>query len=151
MVFIPAQTVEKILGVVVLIYVIDSFFGFTRKIKISDTTVVLSGGVYGFLAGLVGSGGGTIKAAVLIHLGMRNERFIATMSLSAILINLIKILVFSKYSLITSADLPTAGMLVVVAIAAALGGKIFVRKISPALFESVIMAILFVAGIKLLL
>ena len=150
MVFIPAKTVEKILGIVVLLYVMDTFFGLTRKIKISNLTVVISGLVYGLLAGMVGSGGGTIKAAVFLHLGLRKERFVGSMALSAILINLIKIVIFSRYSLISGSDLPVIGLLIIVAVIAALTGKSFVRKISPVVFEKVIMAILLIAGIKLL-
>ncbi len=145
----PSLIVERILGAIILAYVINSFFGLTEHLRLSNSAIVIGGFAYGFFAGIIGTGG-PIKAAILIQLGLRKERFIATMSSNAVLLNIIKIAIYSRYSLILKSDMVIMGFLVLVAVLATLTGKFFVRKITPLVFERIVMSILLVSGIKLL-
>ncbi len=141
--------VERILGAIILAYVVNSLFGLTKHLKLSDSAIVVGGFGYGFFAGIIGTGG-PIKAAILIQLGLRKEKFIATMSSNAVLLNIIKMAIYSKYSLILRSEIMVMGFLVLVAVIAALTGKFFVKKITPNVFERIVMSILLISGIKLL-
>lgn len=150
MVISPSEIIKRVLGAIVLLYVINDYFNLTKNIKLNRIAIAGAGGAYGFFAGIIGTGS-PIKAALLTHLGLRKERFIALMASSAILLNLIKTAFYSKFSLITQSDIPLITGLILCAFAGAYVGKNFVKKIHPQLFKKIILSILVIVSIKLML
>lgn len=150
MVEAPSETIKMILGFIVLAYVINEYFKLTKNVKIHDIGIVAAGGLYGFFAGIIGTGG-AIKAALLTHMGMRKESFIATMSVTAIVANIIKITVYSQSELVSQDDLPVALGLILCAIVGVYTGKHLVKKIHPDLFRKAVLIMLTIVSLKLIL
>lgn len=150
MVYSPSEIIKKVLGIIVLMYVINDYFKLTKNIKLNKLAIIGVGSAYGFFAGIIGTGS-AIKAALLNHLGLRKERFIATMATSAILLNIIKTTIYSKFDLITQTDIPLIFGLILCAFAGAYIGRNFVKKIHPDIFRKIILIILIIASLKLLL
>jgi uncharacterized membrane protein YfcA len=150
LVYVPSELIERILGAVVLLYVINDYFKFTKHIRLNKAAIACVGGVYGFSAGITGMSGG-IKAALLNHIGLRKERFIAVMSASAILLNFIKTAIYSKSSLVTTEDIPLVVGLIICAFLGTYIGKNLVKTIAPETFRKIILLVLFVVSLKLLI
>ncbi|MCK5039833.1 MAG: sulfite exporter TauE/SafE family protein [Candidatus Aenigmarchaeota archaeon] len=103
MVHAPGEIIKKLLGAIILLYIVNDHFKLTKHIKLNNYAITAAGGVYGSFAGIIGTGS-AIKAALLNHLGLRKENFIATMSATAVLLNILKTVIYSKYSLISKED-----------------------------------------------
>ena len=149
MVYAPSEMIKTILGIIILLYVINDYFKLTKKIKLSKFAIIGASGAYGLFSGIIGTGD-AIKAALLTHLGLTKEKFIVTMSLSAILLNIIKATIYSKYNLISQSDIPLILGLIVCALTGSYIGKNFVKKIHPELFKKIILTILLIVSLKLL-
>lgn len=149
MVIAPSEIIEKALGIIILLYVINDYFNLTKNIRLSNTAIAGAGGAYGFFAGIIGTGS-AIKAALLTHMGLRKERFIAVMATSAILLNIIKTAIYSKFALISQADIPLITGLIICAFGGTYVGRNLVKKIHPNTFKKIILIILIIVSIKLL-
>ncbi len=145
----PVGMVQKILGFMILLYVVNSYTGLIDRIRIGSSMVITGGFLYGFFAGVIGTGA-AIKGAILLQLGLRKEKFIGTMSVNAVILNLIKIFVYSKYTLIQSEDLWVIVLLMITSVSAVLTGKFFVKKVSATFFRNVVLGILLISSIKML-
>ena len=85
MVIAPSEKIKKVLGTIILLYVINDSFNLTKHIKLNKIAIIGAGGTYGFFTGIIGTGS-AIKAALLTHMGLRKQKFIAVMATSAILL-----------------------------------------------------------------
>jgi len=150
MVIAPSEIIKKVLGIIILFYVINDYFNLTKHIKLNKIAIAGAGGAYGFFAGIIGTGS-AIKAALLTHLGLRKEKFIAVMATSAILLNIIKTTIYSKFALISQSDIPLIIGLILCAFGGAYIGRNLVKKIHPDIFKKIILVILVIVSIKLLL
>lgn len=150
MVYAPSEIIEKVLGGIILLYVINDYFKLTKHVKLNKFAIACVGGAYGFFAGIIGTGG-AIKAALLDHIGLRKERFIAVMATSAILMNLIKTMIYSQSSLIGTEDIPLIIGLIICAFSGAYVGRNLVKKLHPDTFKKIILLLLVIVSIKLLI
>lgn len=149
MVIAPSDLIKKILGVIVLLYVINDYFNLTKYVKLNKIAIAGAGGAYGFFTGIIGTGS-AIKAALLTHLGLRKQKFIAVMATSAILLNIIKTSIYSRFSLLSISDIPLIIALILCAFGGSYIGRNLVKKIHPEAFKKVILVILVIIAIKLL-
>lgn len=145
----PSAMIEKALGIIILLYVVNDYFGLTEDVELNRAAIAGTGGAYGFLTGIIGTGS-AIKAALLTHLGIRKEKFIAVMATSAILLNVIKTAVYSKFSLVSQSDFILVAGLIFCAFGGAYVGRNLVKKLHPETFRKIILAILVVVSVKLL-
>jgi uncharacterized membrane protein YfcA len=146
----PSEILKVILGFIILVFVVNERFKFTKHIKLNDFGIVAAGGLYGFFAGIIGTGS-AIKAALLTHMRLTKERFIGTMAATAIVANLIKITVYSQSELLSQNDIPLALGLVLCAILGAYTGKHFVKVLHPEFFKKAILIMLLIVSFKLIL
>ena len=56
--------VERILGGIILAYVINSFFGLTKRLRLSNSAIIIGGLAYGFFSGIIGTGGGPTQLKI---------------------------------------------------------------------------------------
>jgi uncharacterized membrane protein YfcA len=77
--------------------------------------------------------------------------FAKKISTSAILLNIIKTVVHSKFALISQADIPLILGLILCAFGGAYVGRNLVKKIHQETFKNIIQIILVIVSIKLLL
>jgi uncharacterized protein len=149
LVYLPTAIIQKILGGVIILYVINEQFSIVKKRKLNNAGIAGVSVADGFIAGIVGMGN-LVRVALLTHIGLRKETFIATIAVISVLLNVIKIFIFYNYDLITSNDIPLIAALVVIAFSGTYLGKGLVKKVSPELFKNLILIALVLMGVKLL-
>ncbi|MBI2135241.1 sulfite exporter TauE/SafE family protein [Candidatus Woesearchaeota archaeon] len=149
LVYAPSDIIEKILGIIILLYAINDYLNITKKVKLKNYAISMVGGLFGFFSGIIGTGN-AITAALLTHMGIRKERFIATMAITALFVNAIKIGIYSKFALVTIDDIPLVAALIIIAFVGAYLGKNLVKMIKPELFRRLVLILLLVVSLKLL-
>lgn len=150
MVIAPSEIIKRILGIIIILYVLNEIFQFFKKYKIKKWGISFVSIFYGFFAGIIGTGS-AIKAALLTHMGLTKERFIALIAITAIFLNIIKTLIYSKSFLISSLDIPFIISLIIVGFIGIYIGKLFVKKMSPKFFRYGILTLLFIMALKLII
>lgn len=75
--FFPQDALKGILGAFLIVYAMYSLWKEDFHIKTSTITAIVGGGLSGFLAGLIGTGG-ALRGAFLTGFGLPKERYIAT-------------------------------------------------------------------------
>src|SRR3972149_3520729 len=88
--YISQNTLKGILGMFLVIYAGISFWKENLKIKPSMLNSILGGGLSGFLAGLIGTGG-ALRGAFLTAFGLPKEQYIATASVIAVAADITRI------------------------------------------------------------
>lgn len=149
LVYAPSMIIEKILGIIILLYVINEYLKITKRVKLKNYTISAVGGLFGFFSGAIGTGN-AITAALLTHIGIRKERFIATMAITAFFVNVVKTGIYSKFALITMNDMPLVAALIIIAFVGAYLGKNLVKMINPELFRRLVLILLLVVSLKLI-
>ena len=150
MIILPSELLKRVLGFVILFYIINEFFKIFKNVKLSKPMISVVSFFYGFFSGIVGTGD-SIKSSLLIHLGYTKEKFIVIMGITALVMNIIKTLIFSKFSLISLTDIPLIIILVFIAIIGTYVGRLFLKKISPKLFRNAILGMLTIISFKLII
>jgi hypothetical protein len=150
MIISPSEIIKRILGVIIIFYIINEIFQLFKKYKLKKLMISFVSVFYGFFAGIIGTGN-TVKAALLTHMEITKERFIAIMATTAIFINVIKTIIYSRSMLISSADIPLIVSLIIIGFVGVYIGKLLVKKISPKFFRYAILTLLFVMALKLII
>jgi len=150
MVRAPTLLLEQILGISVLLHIANKYLKVFPKIKFNRAMLIGTGAVYGFTTGIIGTGA-VIKAAVFSHLGLRKERFIATMAVTAVAINVIKVPIFTSYGLVSRENWWLVIGFTIIALIGAQIGKLVIRRIDPHAFKKVIDVLLVITAISLLI
>jgi hypothetical protein len=150
MVISPSEIIKRILGVIIILYIINEIFQFFKKYKLRNLMISFVSMFYGFFAGIIGTGN-TVKVALLTHMGITKERFIAIMATTAIFVNIIKTIIYSRSLLISSADIPLIVSLIIIGFIGAYIGKLLVKKISQKFFRYAILILLLVMALKLII
>lgn len=145
-----SAVLTRILGAIIILYLLNEILNKSKKIKMNNLLIVISSSVYGFFSGIIGTGD-VIKAALLSQIGMTKEKFIATMGITAIFINLAKITTYSKFNIVDKNDTLLIGGMMISSVLGALIGRNFVKKISDKVFKVVIFSLLAIVGIKMLI
>lgn len=147
---VPAEILKRLLGLIVLFYVINYEFGVFKKYKPKKIQIPFVGALYGFFSGLVGVGD-PIKAALLNQIGLVKQEFIATMTIIAFIQNLFKVSIYSSFHLVTLDNWPIVLGLIIASFSGIYLGRNIVKKISPKLFRKLILLMLTIIAIKLLI
>ncbi len=152
----PAEFIRKLTGIVIFVAGIRMFFNFTVKFRLESLALFprialcsFIGGVLGFLAGVIGIGGGIFLSPVLIFLGY-DAKVVASLSAFFIFINSTSgIMARLKF---VSLDLSLViGSVFVVMIGGFIGSYMGSHKLSSRGVKVLLGIVLVVAGIKLFL
>ncbi len=92
---LPKHWVTRAIGVAILIFVALKSLGVLR-LKAGPSSLVLGGGVVGFLSGLVGSAG-PLGAAIFLSLGLPPVAYIASEATTALAMHGLKTIVYQQY------------------------------------------------------
>jgi len=146
---VPADALKRLLGVMVLAYLIVTVFKLRPSFKIGTPGLVAGSAAYGFVSGLLGSGN-LIKAIIFREMSITKEAFVGAMAATSVLSNFAKLTAYSQAGILT-ADMawPMAG-LIASAVTVALIGRFLLQKISAAQFGYGVQAVLAVAAIGLI-
>lgn len=92
---LPKEWATRVIGVAILIFVALKFFGVLR-LKAGPLSLVIGGGVVGFLSGLVGSAG-PLGAAIFLSLGLPPVAYIASEATTALAMHGLKTIVYQQF------------------------------------------------------
>jgi uncharacterized membrane protein YfcA len=144
--------VKLIVGFIILVAALFELLpGFTR-IAFSPKAVPLGGFVSGFLGGLSGHQG-ALRSAVLVRLGLEKEVFVATSVVSAVIVDICRLLVYGLVYLLRHFDRvlsgETANLVLIGCFAAFVGSVVGVRllkKVTIRFIHTLIGVLLFLVG-----
>jgi len=141
---------QKILGGIILLYVIWASLHHGKIKKISHFVVAGGSFVYGLVAGAIGTGS-VIKVMILDRIGLRKEAFVGTMAVTAGLSNVIKLWVYSSLPLAEKNEYGLMAALVVIAFLGTWLGRHVLRKLTPEAFQKLVLGALFLIALRLLI
>ena len=142
---------ESILRVIVgLILATYSGLGLKHKLEFKSNTVnsILGGSVYGFLSGLVGTGG-PLRGAILLGFGLERELFIVTSGIISLMIDLTRIPVYLGKGFLLPQYSNYLPYLLVVALSGSYVSKRIVDKIPLERFTRIVRISILLVSLKL--
>lgn len=146
----PVGIIKKLLGGFLVVFAVYSFIKPEFKIKKSRLSAVIGGSLSGFLAGLIGLGG-AIRSAFLIAFNLAKEIYIGTSAIIALVIDVTRVPTYIFTDVVR--DKSTYILIPFLIISAYLGvrvGKQLLGKVNQDVFKKIVLAALFLAGIKIL-
>ena len=146
--FISQDILKGILGIFLVIYASLSLWREDLKVRGSFLNSIIGGGLSGFLAGLIGTGG-ALRGAFLTAFGLPKEKYIATTAAIALAVDLTRIPVYFAQGFLDDSYFWYIPVLFIIALAGSYAGKLVVKKIPNKTFKKVVLWAIIVIGIKL--
>lgn len=144
---IPQDTLKAILGLFLVLYAGVLFWKQQLVFRASTTNTIVGGGMSGFLAGLIGTGG-ALRSAFLTAFGLPKEQYIAVAAVTALMVDLTRIPVYVQQGFLDRSFwwylLPLFG----IALIGSWVGRKIVTRIPQDKFRIMVLAGLFVIGVK---
>ena len=145
--YLPQEMLKGILGVFLIIYSIISLWKEDLKVRPSLFNSVIGGGLSGFLAGLIGTGG-ALRGAFLTAFGLPKEKYIATAAAIALALDFTRIPVYFAEGFLTSQYYWYIPVLLIVALAGSFTGKQVVKQVPQKTFRKVVLSAILIIGLK---
>ena len=145
--YLPQEMLKGILGVFLIIYSIISLWKEDLKVRPSLFNSVIGGGLSGFLAGLIGTGG-ALRGAFLTAFGLPKEKYIATVAAIALAVDFTRIPVYFAEGFLTSRYYWYIPVLLIVALAGSFTGKQVVKQVPQKTFRKVVLSAILIIGLK---
>lgn len=146
--FVSQLLLKGILGVFLVIYSLLTFWKSNLEVKSTVTNSVVGGGLSGFLAGLIGTGG-ALRGAFLTSFGISSEKYIATTAAIALSVDVTRIPVYFFQGFLESKYYWFIPVLFVIALTGSFIGRQIVNKIPQKQFKKIVLGAIFVIGLKL--
>lgn len=147
--YTPQDTLKGILGIFLVLYSLVCLWREDLKVKISLTKSILGGGLSGFLAGLIGTGG-ALRGAFLTAFGLPKEKYIATAAAIALAVDFTRIPVYFAEGFLSSQYYWYIPFLLIIALAGSFTGKQIVRHFPYKVFRKIVLIAILLVGIKFL-
>jgi len=145
--YIPQDTLKGFLGVFLALYALVSFWKKDLKVKPTATSSILGGGLSGFLAGLIGTGG-ALRGAFLTAFSLPKEKYIATAATIALAVDFARLPVYFAQGFLSSQYYWYIPFLFIIAIAGSFTGKQVTNKIPQEKFKKIVLIAVLLVGIK---
>ncbi|MGB9937030.1 MAG: sulfite exporter TauE/SafE family protein [Methanobacterium sp.] len=137
-IYIPQNIAILILGIFLLIFSILSLKSPKLRFKQSNSTAVFGGGLSGFFAGLIGTGG-VIRGAFLTSFSLKKVRYIAAAAAIALAVDLTRLPVYIINGFLNSFFYYLIPLIFIMAIFGSYIGKNIVNKISQDFFRKIVL------------
>ncbi len=147
--YAPAQLIKRLLGIMVLIYVVMVFYKLFPKITIGIPGLVLGSAAYGFLSGLLGSGN-LVKAVLFREMNITKQAFVGAMAATSVLANFAKLTAYTASGLLSINSLWTILALIIAGASASFIGRSLLSYISVVQFERSVQVVLVISALGLL-
>ncbi|GAB6055887.1 sulfite exporter TauE/SafE family protein [Methanobacterium movens] len=134
------------LGLFLIFYVIWSLYKSDFKISPTPISTALGGGLSGFLAGLIGTGG-ALRSAFLTGFGLKKEVYLATAAAIALGVDLTRLPIYLSQGFLQDKLFILIPFLVVAAITGSYTGKKLLSRISAEGFHRVVLGALLLMGV----
>jgi len=144
---IPQDILKGLLGIFLIAYASYSLWKENFSVSPTTTNAIIGGGLSGFLAGLIGTGG-ALRGAFLTGFKLSKEKYIATAAAIALAVDLTRIPVYISEGFLKSEYYWYLPILLVIAFAGSFTGKIIVKRIPQKQFRKFVLIAIFLIGIK---
>lgn len=145
---ISSQVIKIGIGVFLILLVIYRRMPVAQT-KWSNKGMLLGGSLTGLLSGLVGSAG-PLGAAFFLGLNLAPTAYIASEAFTALIMHLIKTVVYGKYALIASTELAYGLFIGIAMILGSWTGKRIIEILPKKYFRLLIEILLFLSGVQLI-
>ncbi|QQG40591.1 MAG: sulfite exporter TauE/SafE family protein [Candidatus Levyibacteriota bacterium] len=144
---IPQDVLKGILGIFLVSFAIYSLWKEDFVIPASTTNAVIGGGLSGFLAGLIGTGG-ALRGAFLTGFRLPKEKYIATAAAIALAVDITRIPVYLNQGFLSSKYYWYLPVLFILAIAGSFTGRQIVKRFRYEVFRKIVLIAILLVGIK---
>ena len=140
---------ELILGVFLIVFSLFFFFKPAVRLSPNAFTAIAGGGIAGFLAGLIGTGG-AIRGLVLAAFDLEKGVFVATSAAIDSGVDLSRMIIYLRSNYLTPGSYWYVPGLLAVAFAGSFVGKVALDKIKQKSFRKIVLALIFLIGLTTL-
>lgn len=144
------EILKVILGLFLSLFALASLIKPEFRFPASKPNAVIGGGLSGFLAGLIGTGG-ALRGAFLTAFGLEKGVYIATAAIIALAVDITRIPIYFAGGFLEQKYYFYIPILFVVAIAGSYVGRKIVNKIPQQIFRNLVLIAIAVIGLKFLL
>lgn len=144
---ISQDALKGLLGIFLVGYAAYSLWKEDFKMRASTINAILGGGLSGFLAGLIGTGG-ALRGAFLTSFGLPKEKYIATAAAIALAVDSTRIPVYLNQGFLDSSYYWYLPLLFILAFAGSFTGKQIVRHVPYKFFRKIVLFAILLAGSK---
>lgn len=144
--YFPQEILKGLLGVFLVIYATLSLWKQNLKIPSTMTNSIIGGGLSGFLAGLIGTGG-ALRGAFLTGFGLPKEKYIATAAAIALAVDITRIPVYLSEGFLQPPYYWYLPILLVIALAGSFIGKQIVKRFQYKIFRKIVLLAILLVGI----
>ena len=145
--YLPQEMLKGILGAFLIIYLIIYMWKEDLKVRPSLFNSVIGGGLSGFLAGLIGTGG-ALRGAFLTAFGLPKEKYIATAAAIALAVDFTRLPVYFTEGFLSKQYYWYIPFLFIIALAGSFTGRQIVKRVPQNTFKKVVLIAILVIGIK---
>ncbi len=144
--WLPAAAIRTALGLFLILFALLEASRVTSlRVPATTRTLLLGGTASGFIAGLIGTGG-AIRSVCLLAFGLPQEAYIGTSAVIALAVDATRVPVYLAQGFLPASLIPVLLSLMGTAFCGAWIGQRWVRRVPPARFKQVVLAMLFVMG-----
>lgn len=136
--YISQNTLQVFLGVFLLIFSIYSLLKPDFKVSADPKNTIIGGSLSGLLQGLMGIGG-PLRGAFLISYGLKKYRYIATLAVIAVAIDLTRIPIYLANNLLEPQYYYYIPPLIIIGVLGSYTGKKIVNRIPQNVFKKIVL------------
>lgn len=142
------SALRLVMGLVLVVYSGLGLMKHKLEFKPSSMNSVIGGSIYGFLSGLVGTGG-PLRGAILIGFGLERELYIASSGVISLMIDLTRIPVYLWKGFLKPEYYLYLPFLLLVALAGSYTSKLIVKRVPVEKFTRIVQGVIFIVSLKL--
>lgn len=146
---VPKEIISRFIGLAIILFVVLKYFNLL-KFNPTNGTMVLGGGIVGFISGLVGSAG-PIGAALFLSLNLPPVSYIASEAMTAIAMHITKTIVYQRYLGIGLPALSTGLFIGISMVLGTWAGMRIIGNIPKEKFNKFVGLLLCMIGLQMLL
>ena len=146
--YMNAEFLKILVGTFLVIYSLLNLLDHKLTFNPTRGNSILGGSVYGFLSGLVGTGG-PIRGAILTGFGLEKEEYISTSGVISFLIDITRIAVYLQRGFLQPEFYRYLPFLLLVALAGAYTSKKIVERIPLNRFTKLVQVAILLISLKL--
>jgi uncharacterized membrane protein YfcA len=145
----PKEIISRLIGLAIILFVILKYFKLL-KFTPANSTMVVGGGITGFISGLAGSAG-PLSAALFLSLGLPPVSYIATEAMTAVAMHITKTIIYQRYLDIGPSALSTGLFMGVSMVLGTWAGMRIAGKVPKDRFSKFVGSLLGIIGLQMLL
>jgi len=145
--YISQDIFKLILGIFLLIFSITTTFRPEFRFSATKRSAIIGGGLSGFLAGLIGTGG-ALRGAFLIAFDLEKTRYIASAAAIAIGVDLTRIPIYLGSGFLEKKYYLYVPLLFVIAFAGSYTGRKVLTKIPQSFFRRLVLVAIALMSLK---